>query len=106
MDLLIPLNKEAKIPLYEQLYEGIKQAILTQQITKNTRLPSKRQLADFLNISQTTVELAYSQLLAEGYIISEPRIGFFVEDILELPYIEKEVNSIDALPISTKKQIT
>ena len=104
MDLLIPLNKEAKVPLYEQLYEGIKQAILTQQITKNTKLPSKRQLAEFLNISQTTVELAYSQLLAEGYIMSEPRIGFFVEDILELPYIERQ-NHIDALPILPKKQI-
>lgn len=104
MDLLIPLNKEAKIPLYEQLYEGIKQAILTQQLTKNTRLPSKRQLADFLNISQTTIELAYSQLLAEGYIRSEPRIGFFVEDILELPYIEKP-SQADQIMVTSKKQI-
>ena len=98
MDLFIELNKQLKIPLYEQLYEGIKDAILTQQLTKHTKIPSKRQLADFLSISQTTVELAYNQLLAEGYIMSEPRVGFFVEDIVELPYIEKKL--LPSTPIS------
>lgn len=86
MDLLyFQLEKNKNIPLYEQLYEGIKNAIIKQQLTEGTKLPSKRQLADFFAISQTTVEQAYAQLLAEGYILSKPRVGYFVEAIDELP---------------------
>ena len=91
MDMLIfKLEKNSKKPLYEQLYAGMKDAIITKQIEVGTKLPSKRKLADFLNISQTTVEIAYGQLLAEGYIASKPRIGFFVEEIDELPFIENK----------------
>lgn len=90
MDMLIfQLEKENAKPLYEQLYSGIKNAIIQKQIEVGTKLPSKRKLAEFLNISQTTIEIAYSQLLAEGYITSIPRVGYFVEEIDELPYVEK-----------------
>ena len=87
--LMFELDKHAKKPLYEQLYEAIKNGIVDNSIAVGNKLPSKRKLADFLMISQTTVELAYGQLLAEGYIISKPRIGFFIEDITTLPYIDK-----------------
>lgn len=87
--LLISLNKNETKSLYEQLYQQIKEAIIEKKIDYQTKLPSKRQLADFLNISQTTVELAYGQLLAEGYISSKPRVGYFVEAIEELPFREK-----------------
>ncbi len=92
MDLLITLDKSAKEPIYEQLYDGIKRSIISQQLSKGAKLPSKRQLAEFLSISQTTVELAYGQLLAEGYTTSVSRVGFFVEDIQELPFIEQSLN--------------
>ncbi|QCR34340.1 GntR family transcriptional regulator [Lysinibacillus sp. SGAir0095] len=88
--LIFKLEKNSKKPLYEQLYMGMKDAIITKQIEVGTKLPSKRKLADFLNISQTTVEIAYGQLLAEGYIASKPRIGFFVEEIDELPFVENK----------------
>ncbi|WP_251551226.1 PLP-dependent aminotransferase family protein [Neobacillus muris] len=89
MDMLMfELNKDTTTPLYEQLYNGIKTAIMSKQIEVGTKLPSKKNLAEFLNISQTTIEVAYAQLMAEGFIVSKPRIGFFVEDIDELPYIE------------------
>ena len=91
MDMLIfKLEKNSKKPLYEQLYMGMKDAIIHKHIEVGTKLPSKRKLADFLNISQTTVEIAYGQLLAEGYIASKPRIGFFVEEIDELPFIDSK----------------
>ncbi|MGV3466144.1 MAG: PLP-dependent aminotransferase family protein [Heyndrickxia sp.] len=91
MDMLIfKLDKSTAKPLYEQLYIGIKDAIIHKQIEVGTKLPSKKKLAEFLNISQTTIEIAYAQLMEEGYVRSEPRIGFFVEEIDELPYIEKE----------------
>lgn len=85
--LYFQLHKDNIIPLYEQLYIGIKNAISKQQLAVGARLPSKRELADFFSISQTTVELAYAQLLAEGYIMSKPRVGYFVEDIDELPFV-------------------
>lgn len=92
MDMLMfKLDKSTEKALYEQLYIGIKDAIIHKQIEVGTKLPSKKKLAEFLNISQTTVEIAYFQLMAEGYVVSKPRIGFFVEEIDELPYIEKEL---------------
>ncbi|WP_102693414.1 MocR-like pyridoxine biosynthesis transcription factor PdxR [Rummeliibacillus pycnus] len=87
--LMIQLEKDSTTPLYEQLYEEIKKGIIEGTIAVNSKLPSKRKLAEFLLISQTTVELAYSQLIAEGYITSKPRVGFFVEAIEELAYVEK-----------------
>lgn len=98
MDMLMfELNKNSDKPLYEQLYIGIKNAIISKQIAVGSKLPSKRKLAEFLNISQTTIEIAYAQLLAEGFIISVPRVGYFVEEIDELPYIEKEQFTIPIL---------
>lgn len=92
MDMLMfKLDKSVAKPLYEQLYIGIKDAIIQKQIEVGTKLPSKKKLAEFLNISQTTIEIAYAQLVAEGFVGSKPRIGFFVEEIDELPYIEKEL---------------
>ena len=67
MDMLMfELDKNAKEPLYEQLYEAIKRGIIDGSIPVEKKLPSKRKLADFLMLSQTTIELAYGQLLAEG----------------------------------------
>lgn len=99
MDMLMfELDKDAEMPLYEQLYEAIKTNIIDGSIPVQTKLPSKRKLADFLMLSQTTIELAYGQLLAEGYIMSKPRIGFFVEDIEALPYVDKTASLPDAPP--------
>lgn len=92
--LLFQLEKDGGKPLYDQLYSGIKEAISTKKITVGEKLPSKRKLADFLNISQTTIEIAYAQLLAEGYIMSKSRVGYFVEDIDELPYIQQDSPTI------------
>ena len=97
--LLFQLEKDGGKPLYDQLYSGIKEAIITKKITVGEKLPSKRKLSDFLNISQTTIEIAYAQLLAEGYIMSKARVGYFVEEIDELPYIHQDtVASLGELP--------
>ena len=73
-------NKSA-IPMYEQLYRFIKGEISSGSIKSGEKLPSKRKLAEHLNISIVTVEGAYNQLLAEGYIRSEPRSGYFVSPV-------------------------
>ncbi|WP_107951693.1 PLP-dependent aminotransferase family protein [Lysinibacillus parviboronicapiens] len=91
--LLFELEKDGGKPLYDQLYSGIKEAIITKKIAVGEKLPSKRKLADFLNISQTTIEIAYAQLLAEGYIMSKSRVGYFVEEIDDLPYIQPDTTA-------------
>lgn len=77
------LNSNIKIPLYMQLYSFIKQEIESENIKCGEKLPSKRTLATHMKISVTTVETAYAQLLAEGYITSKPGSGFYVESLFE-----------------------
>lgn len=80
-ELMINLNTKLKTPLYEQIYEYIKKEICDGNIACGEKLPSTRSLAQFLEVSRSTVELAYEQLLSEGYIESFPCKGFFVAQL-------------------------
>lgn len=78
--LTYELSKVPGIPLYEALYRCIRQDILSGKLLPGEKLPSKRALAEHLEVSKVTVEGAYSQLLSEGYICSREKIGYFVEE--------------------------
>ncbi len=67
--------------LYEYLYKCIKNDILKNELAAGYKLPSKRSFAKNLGVSTITVENAYAQLIAEGYIYSVPKKGFYVSDI-------------------------
>lgn len=69
-------------PLYQQLFLYIRDAILDRQIPPGEKLPSLRSLARSLGLSLTTVQQAYEQLLAEGYISSRPQSGYYVNRVL------------------------
>lgn len=73
-----------------QIYEYIKKEIRTGKLRRNERLPSTRSLAEYLQVARSTVDLAYSQLLAEGYIESKPYKGYFVCNMEELFDLEKQ----------------
>ncbi|MDF9840844.1 GntR family transcriptional regulator/MocR family aminotransferase [Paenibacillus sp. PastF-1] len=73
------LSEDRKLPYYIQLYDYFKKEILGGALPAGTRLPSIRVLAGQLNISATPVELAYQQLVSEGFIASRPRSGYAVE---------------------------
>ena len=88
IEIMIDLQGGAKAPLYEKIYEHIKSEIMEGKIPKGEKLPSTRLLASNLAVSRSTVEMAYDQLLAEGYIEAEPCRGFFVCDITELYRLE------------------
>ena len=77
------LDDNKKTALYEQLYNYLKNDIVSGRLSANTPLPSKRNFAGQLSISVITVENAYNQLLSEGFIYSLPRKGFYVNDIFE-----------------------
>jgi len=81
LELLPNLSYNEKIPLYIQLYKYIKNEILSGNITSESKLPSIRSLAKYLNVSKNTIESAYEQLIAEGYVKSKNRSGLYVEQI-------------------------
>ena len=92
------LNTNSKIPLYIQLYNLIKQEIELGNIKCGEKLPSKRALSAHLKISIITVENAYAQLLAEGYIISKPGSGFYVESIAETDKVSSASEISESIP--------
>ena len=79
-------NHELGIPMYEYLYQCIKNDIIQQKLQANEKLPSKRVFAKHLQVSLITIENAYNQLLIEGYIYSIEKKGYFVNSI-EYPEI-------------------
>ncbi|MDS9470747.1 PLP-dependent aminotransferase family protein [Sporosarcina pasteurii] len=71
-------------PKYQQIYEQFKSFIKRGDIHPNDSLPSIRQLAESLQVSRNTTLMAYEQLLAEGYIRSEARKGYFVNELQQV----------------------
>lgn len=76
------------IPKYVQIYESIKQAIVLHKLLAHEQLPSKRMLATTLNVSVHTIKEAYEQLLAEGYIYSKERSGYYIAP-LEFEWLQQ-----------------
>lgn len=76
--LTISIDTKSKEPMYEQIYKYIRDEIVNGNITCGTKLPSSRGLAAHLEVSRNTIDMAYGQLLSEGYIESFPKKGYFV----------------------------
>lgn len=76
--LTYSLQKGGAKPLYAQLYESIRDDIAAGRLSAGERLPSRRALAAHLGISLATVDSAYAQLEAEGYLHARARSGFTV----------------------------
>ncbi|MGH1366748.1 MAG: PLP-dependent aminotransferase family protein [Calditrichia bacterium] len=80
----ITLEAESEIPLYRQVYQQFRDAILGRRFLPGQQLPPSRELAGYLNISRTTVTMAFEHLMLEGYIRGKQGSGTFInEDIPE-----------------------
>ena len=101
-ELTINLNSRSKKPLYEQIYDHIKSDIQNGRLRYGEKLPSTRALSKHLEVSRSTVELAYEQLLSEGYIESAPYRGFFVAQIDELYQLKKEEKKPEGIVLMAK----
>lgn len=77
-ELVIRFDEGSGLKLYEQIYEKFKEEIETGVMASGVKMPSLRKLAKDNDISITTVETAYNQLLVEGYIESRPKSGYYV----------------------------
>jgi GntR family transcriptional regulator/MocR family aminotransferase len=90
-------DNKIKMPMYEQLYRFIRTEIEKGNLNSDEKMPSKRKLAVHLKISPITVETAYAQLVAEGYLRAVPKSGYFVQ-FYESDLLTK-TNSISKEPI-------
>lgn len=85
---------------YRQIYEILKEKIISGQLPKDYKLPSKRELAKDLNISINSVATAYEQLIAEGYVYTLEKKGYY---IVELNAFKQENSNRKELKESLKE---
>ena len=89
------LEQRGGASLYEYVYQQIRDDIVAGRIAAGEHLPSKRAFASHLGISVITIENAYSQLLAEGYICSKPRRGYYACELPEAPVLASAAEDAD-----------
>ncbi|HFD13728.1 MAG TPA: PLP-dependent aminotransferase family protein [Epsilonproteobacteria bacterium] len=94
------LDAKSKTPLHIQLYEAIKEDIVTNYKVDD-KLPSIRKVATLYNLSKNTVESAYSQLYAEGYMESRAKSGYYVSELFFDNFHKKDTTS--QTPVTTPK---
>ena len=92
-DLTIQLTDHAGKCLYQQIYEYIRDEIRTGKLQKGEKLPSTRSLAEYLQVARSTVDFAYGQLVAEGYIEARPCKGYFVSRVEELFHLSGDMET-------------
>jgi len=77
---MLTVNKMSRIPIYEQIIEGIKREILKDVLKPNDMLPSVRELAFSLSTNPNTVQRAFAELEEMGVATSSPGIGRYVSE--------------------------
>jgi len=86
---MVRLDRGSSEPLYQQLYRQIREELESGSFDSSaSRVPSSRALAATLGISRPTVNQAFSQLLAEGYLQTRKRSGIFVADHLPATFLK------------------
>ncbi len=78
--IMLNLDNSSDTNLYVQIYNQFKEKILSGELPQGSKVPSLRKFAKENEISVTTVETAYNQLLVEGYIESRPKSGYYVSE--------------------------
>lgn len=99
--LTIPIETHSSIPIYEQIYDYIKKEIKNKNLPIHAKLPSTRNLSRHLGISRNTVDMAYAQLVSEGYIEAVAKSGYYITEVTDLtnlaqqkPYQSKQIKNV------------
>lgn len=95
LGFVINWSLESQKPKYMQLYEHIRQEIHYRRIEEGEKLPSIRSVAESLAVSKSTVEMAYAQLMVEGYIEARPKSGYYVLKLEGLTWVSEELSHKD-----------
>ena len=77
----ISKNEKRTTHLYMEVYEYYRQLILDGKMAPGSKLPSLRKCSQELKLSRTTIETAYLQLAADGYIMAKAQSGYYVTEI-------------------------
>ena len=80
MLLWIPIDRDGNIPLIKQIYQYLREQILCGALQEGDKLPSTRELANYLGVSRNTILDAYEQLIAEGFLITQRGAGTFIAE--------------------------
>lgn len=100
--IIIEFNDNSNESLYVQLYKSIRNDILSGELKAGEKLPSLRSLSKDLSISITTAQLAYNQLLVEGYIASKPQSGYYIAEVSS----SKQKEKLDSIEDSESKDFS
>jgi len=101
---MIPISEDVqKEPLYQQIYHYIKSEIINGNLPFHGKLPSTRALARYMQISRSTIEMAYEQLKAEGYIEAIPYKGYYVAQIQELVVLKSKIKKAEPKTLKQKE---
>ena len=84
----ITLSQDKDVPLYRQLCDALREAIVSGRLKVGQQLPSQRDLAEYLDLGRNTVLRSYDELLSQGYLQSATGMGTFVSD--NIPNIVKK----------------
>lgn len=93
---MLYLNTAASVPLYQQLYEQVKNEILAGAMVPDAQLPSIRAMAKELQLGKNTVENAYAQLVLEGYVRVRPGSGYKVNSVY------RDMHAARPLPVAAR----
>ncbi len=100
--LTINIDTHSPSPMYEQIYNYIKNEIKNGTLPCHYKLPSTRSLAVNLQVSRNTVDMAYAQLVSEGYIEAVPKSGYYVAMVSDLMHISAKSKLTSKPPVKSK----
>ena len=87
---MIQLNYRDAKPIYEQIKDGLRKLVITNSLIANEKLPSVREMASKLAINPNTIQKAYRELEAEGYVYTVAGKGTFVAERKEVLCVRNE----------------
>ena len=91
---MIQLNYRDAKPIYEQIKDGLRKLVITNSLIANEKLPSVREMASKLAINPNTIQKAYRELEAEGYVRNEELMKEFDEVVTELLFLAMDEDSL------------
>jgi GntR family transcriptional regulator / MocR family aminotransferase len=99
-NLNLTINKSSGMAIYLQISQQIIDEIQRGRLVPSTAMPGTREMAEQLQVNRKTVVLAYDELIAQGWLATEPRRGTFVSANLPHFFIPKQVEKTIELPSS------
>ena len=99
---MLTLNYRDSRPIYEQIKDGLRRMIVTGAMAQDEKLPSVRALATQLSINPNTIQRAYREQEADGYILSVAGKGSFVAQVDQLAEQQKK-QAVDAFRAAAQK---